>query len=59
MGHIPPPHVLSKEQWEVQGERDFAFDKWYRYESNPFGLFLWLKDKLQKRECPNAFAQLK
>jgi hypothetical protein len=59
MGHIPPPCALSKGQWETQEKRDFAFDRWYRYESNPFGLFLLLKDKFQKKECPNAFAQFK
>lgn len=59
MGYIPPPRALSKEDWLANGKRDFAFDKWYRYQSNPFGLFLWIKDKILKRECPNAFEKRK
>lgn len=55
MAYLPPPKALTKEEWLANGKRDFAFDEWYRYESHPFGWFLWLIDKIFNRECPNAF----
>lgn len=55
MALTPPPRPLTKEEWERAGCRDRAFDEWYRYSSHHLGFFLWLKDKIQKKECPNAF----
>ncbi len=54
MALVPPP-PLSKEEFEKAGFRDIEFDRWYRYESNPFGILLWLKDKIQNKECKNVF----
>ena len=55
MGLVPPPLPMSKEDFEKAGCRDLAFDKWFRYEANPFGFLLWLMDKCRRKKVPNVF----
>ena len=46
MGYIPPPRALTAEEFKAAGNRDVAFEKWYRY-SSPLGGILWLWDWLR------------
>jgi len=50
MGFIPPPRVLSFEEWEKAKGRDIRLEKWARYSNNPFGFILRIIDLFNKEK---------
>jgi hypothetical protein len=47
MGLVPPPKVMTKEEWLKAGRRDLRLEHWAKYEVNSFvAIYYFIKEKV-------------